>query len=131
MTRFWITLDQAVDLVFLALRRQTGGEIFIPKIPSMRIMELAEAIDPGGKRVVTGLRPGEKIFETLITEDEAPIAHYVPGSGWVIRPEIVNEDPHLDGWSYNSRDNPQWLTVEDLRKILGLTKETKRVKHET
>src|SRR5207248_1372630 len=65
MTRFWITLDQAVDLVYFALEHMTGGEVFIPKIPSMRVVDLAEAMAPGVPRDVIGIRPGEKLHEVL------------------------------------------------------------------
>src|SRR5947209_4242020 len=71
MTRFWITLDQAVDLVLYALEHMTGGEVFIPKIPSMKVVDLAEAVAPGVPRDVTGIRPGEKLHEVLLTADES------------------------------------------------------------
>src|SRR5262249_3392922 len=69
MTRFWITLDQAVDLVLTALERMRGGEVFIPKIPSMRVVDLADAVAAGVPRRVTGIRPGEKLHEVLLTAD--------------------------------------------------------------
>src|SRR5204863_6078993 len=71
MTRFWITLDQAVDLVFYALEHMVGGEVFIPKIPSMRVTDLADALAPGVPRDVIGIRPGEKLHELLLTSDES------------------------------------------------------------
>src|SRR5205814_4483676 len=71
MTRFWITLPQAVDLVLFALRHATGGEVFIPKIPSMHVTDLAEAMAPGVPRDLIGIRPGEKLHEVLITADES------------------------------------------------------------
>src|SRR5579859_5168336 len=86
MTRFWITLDQAVDLVLFALDNMTGGEVFVPKIPSMRITDLAEAVAPGVPCRVVGIRPGEKLHEVLLTSDEA--RHTVDaGSVYIVLPE--------------------------------------------
>ena len=86
MTRFWITLPQAVDLVLYALEHMDGGEIFIPKIPSMRVTDLAEAIAPGVPREVIGIRPGEKLHELLITADES--RHTIDaGDVYVVLPE--------------------------------------------
>ena len=86
MTRFWITLDQSVDLVLFAFEHATGGEIFIPKIPSMRVVDLAEAMAPGVPREVIGIRPGEKLHEILLTPDEA--RHSIDtGDVYVVLPE--------------------------------------------
>ncbi len=71
MTRFWITLDQAVHFVLASLSKMRGGEIFVPRIPSMKITDLAKAIDPNCKQEIVGIRPGEKVHETLLSEDEA------------------------------------------------------------
>ena len=71
MTRFWITLPQAVDLVLHALDHMEGGEVFVPKIPSMRVVDLADAMAPGVAHELIGIRPGEKLHEILITPDEA------------------------------------------------------------
>ena len=86
MTRFWITLDQAVDLVMYAVEHLTGGEIFIPKIPSMRVIDLADAVAPGVPHDLTGIRPGEKLHELLLTSDESRHAIDV-GDVYVILPE--------------------------------------------
>ena len=72
MTRFWITLEQAVDFVISRIPMATGGEVFVPKIPSMSVVDLAEAMAPGMPTEVTGIRPGEKLHEALLTVDEAP-----------------------------------------------------------
>src|SRR5206468_11516297 len=82
MTRFWITLDQAVSFVLRALVRMRGGEIFVPKLPSMRILDLAEAAAPGYELTEVGIRPGEKLHEMMITAEDARKAveyddHYV------------------------------------------------------
>src|SRR5207247_1001478 len=71
MTRFWVTLDQVVDFVIASLERMEGGEVFVPKIPSMRIGDVAVALAEGVPRQIIGLRPGEKVHEVLITEDES------------------------------------------------------------
>src|SRR5215471_2352581 len=86
MTRFWITLPQAVDLVLHALEYMEGGEVFVPKIPSMRVVDLADALAPGVEHELIGIRPGEKLHEILITADEA--RHTIDtGSNYVVLPE--------------------------------------------
>jgi UDP-N-acetylglucosamine 4,6-dehydratase len=125
MTRFWITLDQAIDFVIGALDRMGGGEVFVPKIPSMRVVDLAEALAPGVPRRVTGIRPGEKLHEVLLTEDEARHADGVPG-GFVIRPEYPfvplrahrGARPLDDGFRFASDTNDAWLGVEELRALV-------------
>jgi UDP-N-acetylglucosamine 4,6-dehydratase len=125
MTRFWITLDQAVDFVLSRLDLMEGGEVFVPKIPSMRVVEIAEAIAPHAERVVTGIRPGEKLSEVLVTEDES--RHAIERDDcYVIYPEfpLWRSDPYLggepvpDGFRYSSDSNPAQLTSEDLRAML-------------
>jgi len=123
MTRFWITLDEAVDLVLYGLAHMEGGEIFIPKIPSMLVADLAEAIAPGAARKVTGIRPGEKLHEVLLTDDEA--RHAVDaGDVYVVLPEhpwwtssLRWDDltPLNDGFVYASDTNDSWLTVDEMR----------------
>jgi UDP-N-acetylglucosamine 4,6-dehydratase len=127
MTRFWITLPQAVELVLFALSEMEGGEIFVPKIPSMRVVDLAEAMAPGVGRDVTGIRPGEKLHELLLTGDEA--RHTLDcGDVYVVLPEHPwwNEDgsklfgtPVSGEFVYASDTNDEWLTVDQLRALLG------------
>jgi len=115
MTRFWMTLDQAVEFVISSIDMMQGREIFVPKIPSMHIMDLAEAIDPGGERIFTGIRPGEKLHECLVTEDESHLCT----EAWdrlIINPDISN-NVH-SGFRYASDTNDKWLSVDDLRRIL-------------
>ena len=127
MTRFWITLDQAVDLVLTALDRMVGGEVFIPKIPSMRVVDLAEALAPGLPVDVIGIRPGEKLHEALLTVDEARHAIdvddmfvVVPEHPWWTASPRWSEGVGLpDGFAYTSDNNREWLSVEDLRGFLG------------
>jgi len=115
MTRFWMSLDQAVDFVLSSLEMMKGREVFIPKIPSIKIMDLAEAMDPGGKREFIGIRPGEKLHETLVTEDESH--HCLEAwDRYVINPDISNNTN--PGFRYGSETNPDFLSIERLRKLL-------------
>jgi UDP-N-acetylglucosamine 4,6-dehydratase/5-epimerase len=123
MTRFWITLDEAVDLVLFAMEHAQGGEIFIPKIPSMRVVDLADAMAPGLPREIIGIRPGEKLHEVLLTDDEA--RHAVETEDvYVVLPEHpwwTDEHPWIEGkpldddFVYASHTNDWWLTGEELR----------------
>jgi UDP-N-acetylglucosamine 4,6-dehydratase len=124
MTRFWITLDQAVDFVVDCLGRAGGGEVFVPKAPSMRVVDLAEAIAPHASRKVIGIRPGEKLHEVLLTEEEA--RHTVEyGGGYVITPEYASWEIRTridgralaEGFRYTSDANERWLSVDELREI--------------
>jgi UDP-N-acetylglucosamine 4,6-dehydratase len=126
MTRFWITLPQAVDLVLHALDRMEGGEIFVPKIPSMLVTDLAEAIAPGAPRDVIGIRPGEKLHELLITSDEArhaidagDVYLVMPEHPWwdALGPNAVGKDVD-DDFIYASDTNDEWLSIDDLRTVL-------------
>ena len=124
MTRFWITLDGAVDLVLYGLEHMEGGEVFIPKIPSMRVTDLAEALAPGVPTRITGIRPGEKLHEILLTDDEA--RHSVDaGDVYVVLPEHPwwgggtrwTDCPPVDNdFVYASGTNDEWLDVEELRE---------------
>lgn len=126
MTRFWITLPQAVDLVLYALSHMTGGEVFIPKIPSMRVVDLAEAMAPDLPRDVIGIRPGEKLHEVLVTADES--RHTIDaGDVYVVLPEHpwwtherrwVDGKPLADGFVYSSDNNDRWLNAQELAAIL-------------
>jgi UDP-N-acetylglucosamine 4,6-dehydratase len=125
MTRFWITLDQGVRFVIKSLEMMKGGEIFVPKIPSMRIIELAEVIAPGCPREVTGIRNGEKVHEVLLSIDEARHAREYedmfiihPSDPWWEHGFHPNGNPLPDGFSYRSDTNPRWLTNIELRRIL-------------
>jgi UDP-N-acetylglucosamine 4,6-dehydratase/5-epimerase len=123
MTRFWITLDEAVDLVLFAMEHAQGGEIFIPKIPSMRVIDLADAMAPGLPREIIGIRPGEKLHEVLLTDDEA--RHAVETEDvYVVLPEHpwwTDEHPWIEGkpldddFVYASHTNDWWLTGDELR----------------
>lgn len=129
MTRFWITLEQAVDFVLSNLARMEGGEVFVPKIPSMKITDLAEAIAPGCDHEIVGIRPGEKLHEVMVPRN-------------VARNTLEFEDyyailPAFQGWDsegyqkenggkwcegqfkYSSDNNDRWLTAEEIREMIG------------
>lgn len=131
MTRFWITLPQGVEFVLNAFRRMQGGEIFVPKIPSSRITDLAEAIMPEAAQEIIGIRPGEKLHETMCPADDSHLVvefkdHYV------IQPTITFQSPIdykvnalgecgcavANGFEYNSGTNPHFLSVEELREMI-------------
>lgn len=109
-----MTLDQAVELVLSSVGMMHGREIFIPKIPSMHIMDLAEAIDPGGDRVITGIRPGEKLHECLLTDDESHMA-LETWDRFILNPDTSNNTK--PGFRFASDTNDKWLTVSDLEKM--------------
>ena len=127
MTRYWITLDQAVHFVLHVLDLKASGAIFVPKIPSMKITDLATAIAPECRQEIVGIRPGEKIHETLIGEDEGRNTTeyndcYVVRQNNTIDIEVNPIDnggkPCPEGFKYTSDNNPNKLTVAQLRKIL-------------
>ncbi len=125
MTRFWITLDQGVRFVLENLASMRGGEIFIPKIPSMKTLDLARAIAPDCKIEMIGIRPGEKLHEVLLTEDDA--AHTVElKNKYVILPEFLEHYKRPEGsravkvfFRYSSDTNSEWLTIPDLKRLVG------------
>lgn len=131
MTRFWITLDQAVRFVETCIDQMSGGEIFVPKIPSATILDLAAALAPGCKLETVGIRPGEKLHETMVTEDES--RHCLDlGDRFLLKPlfpwwsegDIVNANGHEPvavppGFVYSSGTNHQFLTVDEIRALLG------------
>ncbi len=124
MTRFWITLAEAVNFVVAAFEDMDGGELYVPRIPSMRVVDLAEAISPGSELVEIGIRPGEKLHEEMISPEDArrtvrQNSRYVVGptlAEWTYRPPIG--DAVEDGFSYTSDSNDHWLSVTDLRAML-------------
>jgi len=125
MTRFWITLPQAVDFVIDSFADMAGGELYVPRIPSMRVVDLAEAIAPGSKTIEVGIRPGEKLHEEMISTEDA--RRTVRRSDrYVVQPTLAvwggfheaAGDPVPDGFSYSSDTNDQWLSVEDLRVMM-------------
>lgn len=135
MTRFWITLQEGVDFVLKNFERMQGGEIFIPKIPSMNMTDMASAIFPDIKQVVVGLRPGEKMHEAMCAEGDSHLTLEFDDH-FVIQPSIQFTNP-IDfsknglgeigkpvelGFSYNSKDNKIWLSAQELLKKIESTK---------
>ncbi len=125
MTRFWITLDQAVELVVKGFTHMQGGEIFIPRIPSMRIMDLARAIAPECDIDFIGIRPGEKLHEALTGEDEGrntviykDMYVILPNFYWWKKKNYSDAKKLPEDFVYTSDSNGEWLTVEDLKKIV-------------
>lgn len=126
MTRFWITLDQGVDFVMKCLETMHGGEIFIPKIPSINIMDVVAAIAPGCEVDFTGIRSGEKLHEVLLSEDEArTTVEYddmfvvQPAHSWW-DPEAFPGAPNVaEGYSYVSDTNPHYLTKDELLELVS------------
>jgi UDP-N-acetylglucosamine 4,6-dehydratase (inverting) len=126
MTRFWLSLDHGVRFVINAICIMQGGEIFVPKIPSMRLTDLADTIAPKARKKYIGIRAGEKLHEVLITEDEA--RHTKEYDRWfVIEPDHIYWNRKKQtigktlpaGFRYSSENNSDWLTKEDLMKILS------------
>jgi len=125
MTRFWITLEQGIRFVLRCAEQMHGGEVFVPKIPSMKITDLAEVIAPRCQIEVSGIRPGEKVHEVLVAEDEGrntlefedmfvitPIFQWWTSERW-------QEGKSLpEGFRYASENNPKWLSHDELRLMI-------------
>ena len=129
MTRFNISLQGGVDMVMHALEHAWGGELFVPKIPSYKILDVAEAIGPECEKPVVGIRPGEKIHEEMITPSDS-YNTYDLGKYYTILPTVTpwdleefktahNAKQVPEGFSYNSGDNEEWETVESLRELIS------------
>ncbi|MEV4344275.1 UDP-N-acetylglucosamine 4,6-dehydratase (inverting) [Actinoplanes sp. NPDC049596] len=125
MTRFWITLPQAVKFVVDSFDVMQGGELFVPRIPSMRILDLVEAVAPNSPTHEMGVRPGEKLHEEMIASDDSRRTLRFPDR-YVVQPVVASwgyEAPEggeevADGFNYRSDNNDLWLSVEDMRKLL-------------
>ena len=129
MTRFNITLSEGVSMVLWALKHALGGELFVPKIPSYRITDVAEAIGPNCKKTIIGIRPGEKIHEEMITASDSfttvdlgPYYTILPSDGKLV--ERYQSDGRSfsaveQGFAYNSASNPEFLSIEQLRKLIS------------
>jgi UDP-N-acetylglucosamine 4,6-dehydratase/5-epimerase len=127
MTRFWLSLEQGVRFVIHCIEEMEGGEVFIPKIPSTKVTDLAKAIAPDAKLNIIGIRPGEKLHEVLISEDEArntveldtmyvvqPAEAIWFGYSWQDKGKTLKE-----GFSYSSDNNTEWLDVEGIKKYIA------------
>mgnify|MGYP001563200061 FL=1 len=127
MTRFWITIEQGVKFVLRCLELMHGGELFVPKLPSMNIIDMARAIAPECKHNIIGIRPGEKLHEVMITDDDA--RHTLEfGDYYVVEPEFDwwSNEKHIangakqvpEGFRYASNTNNRWLTAEELKELI-------------
>ncbi|MDZ4158800.1 MAG: UDP-N-acetylglucosamine 4,6-dehydratase (inverting) [Anaerolineaceae bacterium] len=127
MTRFWISLEQGVRFVIRCVEQMRGGEVFVPKIPSMKVIDLAQAVAPGTAVDVIGIRPGEKLHEVLISEDEArttvelddmfvvqPAETLWFGRDWEKIGKLLADD-----FRYTSNENTEWLTVQQIQEIIA------------
>ncbi len=129
MTRFNITLQEGVNMVLHALETAWGGELFVPKIPSYKILDVAMAVAPNCEHKIIGIRPGEKIHEEMITSSDS-FSTYDLGKYYVILPQVPCWDLSdyikkfsaklvPQGFTYTSKDNTEWETVESLRKLIA------------
>jgi UDP-N-acetylglucosamine 4,6-dehydratase/5-epimerase len=128
MTRFWITIQQGVNFVLSSMDMMRGGEIFIPKVASMKVTDVAEAFLPGAKHEIIGIRPGEKLHEALITQDDARNTINI-GDRFIIEPEFAfwsreqyskrGAKPVADDFDYVSNINTEWLDAAGLNKLLN------------
>ena len=128
MTRFNISLEEGVDMVLWSLNNALGGELFVPKIPSYRIVDMAEAIGPSCEKQIIGIRPGEKIHEEMITESDSfttvdlgPYYAILPSDGRLKQlydEASISNTAVLSGFAYNSGTNSEFLTVEQLRVLI-------------
>jgi UDP-N-acetylglucosamine 4,6-dehydratase len=127
MTRFWLTLEQGVKFVARCIEQMQGGEVFVPKIPSMKVVNIAKVVAPDAELEEVGIRPGEKLHEVLIHEDEAratveleemyvvqPSAAWWFGHDWQEKGKPLN-----DGFRYSSDSNEDWLTLEEIQDIVA------------
>jgi UDP-N-acetylglucosamine 4,6-dehydratase/5-epimerase len=132
MTRFWMSLEQGVRFVIRCIEEMHGGEVFVPKIPSMAIMDLARAIAPGAQVKLTGIRPSEKLHELLISEDEARNAVeledmfvVMPAMSLLVKGKPLGRDweacgrPLPDGFRFASNTNAKWLTIEQIKEMVA------------
>jgi len=127
MTRFWMTLDKAVQLVLMAVEKMDGGETFVYKNPSYKVTDVCEAMAPGIELKNIGVREGEKIHEVMITKDDSKFTydygnHYViyPNFEWFNFEKSFKKDGIKieDGFEYHSGNNTEWLGVEDIRNLI-------------
>jgi len=126
MTRFWLTLEQGVKFVIRCIEQMHGGEIFVPKIPSMKLLDLAETIAPGCAVEYIGIRPGEKLHEALVSDDESrqtvetPEMYVIqPAHPWWKSEHWENAKPLPDGFRYSSDSNSHWLTRRELEELVA------------
>lgn len=125
MTRFWISIEQAVQFVMVSLEIMRGGELYVPRIPSMRIVDLAAAVAPDAKLEEVGMRPGEKLHEEMISADDSRRT-FLNSDRYVVTPVVAEWGyetpkgiPMAEGVAYQSHTNDLWISQEDIRKFLN------------
>lgn len=125
MTRFWLTLSEGVDLVLTSLEIMIGGEIFVPKIPSFKVIDVAKVVAPDAKIKITGIRPGEKMHELMITEDDAWYTREYDSYYLILSPDLMQKSNHInqgvkvsENFRYSSDSNKTWHTQESFRNVL-------------
>jgi UDP-N-acetylglucosamine 4,6-dehydratase len=125
MTRFWIPLESAASFILDSFSLMRGGELYVPKIPSMKIIDLAKAISPKSELIEIGLRPGEKMHEEMISIEDGPRTKLINSDRYVILPLITEwnyKEPAGQklplGFAYNSNTNVDWLSVDDIQRLL-------------
>ena len=125
MTRFWLSLDDGVDFVLNSIKTMQGGEIFIPKIPSFRVIDAAKVVAPEAKINIIGIRPGEKLHEIMITEDDSFHTREFENSYVILSPDLIKSDsyknsgkPVAENFRYSSDNNALWHTHESFKEKL-------------
>jgi UDP-N-acetylglucosamine 4,6-dehydratase len=127
MTRFWISLDQAVNFIMDSFRIMEGGELYVPRIPSMKLVDLANAISPGTEITEIGMRPGEKLHEEMISADDSRRTILL-GTRYVVTPLVAewgyttpSGTQMEEGFAYRSDTNDLWMTQDDIRKLIEMS----------
>lgn len=125
MTRFWISIDAAVKFVLSSLELMSGGELYVPRIPSMKLIDLAKAVDPTAKIIDIGMRPGEKLHEEMISADDSRRT-FITGDRYIVTPVIAEwgyKEPEgqrmPEGVAYQSNTNDLWMTEEEIRQFIN------------
>ena len=125
MTRFWLTIQEAVEFVLKNLERMQGGEIFVPKIPSFKIVDVAQIVSPNTPTKIIGIRPGEKLHEVMITEDDSSFTYEFQDFYAILAPFLVDSPYYKNngkrvpfGFSFNSENNHLWHTDKSFREVL-------------
>ena len=132
MTRFMITLEEGVELVWHVFDDMIGGEVYVKKIPSMKITDIANAVDRNAKQNIVGIRPGEKIHEEMISSGDAPYTYEYNGhfkilpsiNSWSADPERINNGVKVpEDFTYTSNNNDDWMSVDSLKKWIRTNKD--------
>jgi UDP-N-acetylglucosamine 4,6-dehydratase len=125
MTRFWITIEEAVSFVLKSLERMQGGEIFVPKIPSYKVIDIAKIVSPGIPTKIIGVRPGEKLHEVMITEDDSDFTFEFQSYYAILAPFLLESEFYKNngkkvknGFIFNSNNNPLWHTQNSFKEVL-------------